>query len=175
MCQGSFASATVMRAILWAVIWFGISNCVRARTSVIERFRKTCDLYIRIAILDLPPTRFEAKVEFVYVSLVGASAVAPVITCILEHAGQFSSKRRDGSEAQMTLQPKRASVLAAKTPQQYSGIISGQSSQEVNFWGRGVATGWHLTIEPLEVAQTQVDLFGLSEIQFGIGYQSFLQ
>jgi hypothetical protein len=37
-----------------------------------------------------------------------------------------------------------------------------------------MSTAWHLYIEDSEILTNQVDLSQLSELQVGIGYQSFL-
>jgi hypothetical protein len=67
-----------------------------------------------IALTELLPGRLEAKVETVYVSLIGAEASDPRITCVLEHSGESSARRRDGATVQITAAPRRAPISAAK-------------------------------------------------------------
>jgi hypothetical protein len=138
-------------------------------------FRASRDLYFNVALSDLPASRFEAKVEAVYLALVGATASAPAITVIVEHSGDYQVRKRDSTTAELVLRPRSSVVLAAESNLQYGGGASGTSPSGFSAWGRGIAAVWHLYIEDAERLRDQVDLTNLTKIQIGIGYQAFLQ
>ena len=141
---------------------------------VLAQFRQTQSLLLPVELPDLPPTRFEAKAIYVLLGLTGASANVPAISCLVEHAGRFSSRKRDGSVGSLLLRPRPTVVQTAKTGLTYTGVQIGTNPSELSFWGRGVATAWHVAIEPDEMARRQIDLSGLSAIQIEIGYEAFL-
>jgi hypothetical protein len=141
---------------------------------VLAQFRETQSLLLPINLADLPPTRFEAKAIYVLLALTGASANVPAISCLVEHAGRFSSRKRDGSISGLVLRPRVTVVQTAKTGLTYTGVRIGTNPSELSFWGRGVATAWHVSIEPDEMARQQIDLSGLSAIEIEIGYEAFL-
>jgi len=68
----------------------------------------------------------------------------------------------------MTSEYRRSAAL------QLAGAAVGTGPLDLPFWGRGVSTAWHLYIEDSEILTNQVDLSQLSQVQVGIGYQSFL-
>lgn len=140
--------------------------------ALIAAFRQRADLLFFIAIADILPKRYESKVTSVTVSLVGAKANAPAISCIVEHSGRYTQIKRDGSRVDVSLGPRPAIVQAAKTAGQFSGYVGG-NFQKLPFWGRGLASSWHLYIENAEITQKGVDLSTLSEIQVAIGYDAF--
>jgi hypothetical protein len=123
-----------------------------------------------IALTELLPGRLEAKVETVYVSLIGAEASDPRITCVLEHSGESSARRRDGATVQITAAPRRAPISAAKAEGEFGGP---PSSLRLAFWGRSPAARWRLYIEPEVITRSNVDLSGLSKIQIGIACAGF--
>ena len=73
----------------------------------------------------------------------------------------------------MTLMPREAVVQAARTPQEFVRIVSGQDPS-TRFWGRGVASTWTLYLEPDEVTGNEVDLSQLQRIELVIGYRALL-
>jgi hypothetical protein len=122
----------------------------------------------------VPPTRFETKVEYVLLSLTGATANVPAISCLVEHSGRFTTRKRDGSTASLILKPRLTVVQTAKSALTFRGVRIGTSPDDLSFWGRGVTTTWNVSIEPDEVVRRQVDLSGLSAIEIEIGYEAFL-
>jgi hypothetical protein len=119
-------------------------------------------------------SRREAKAEAVYLALVGVTAAAPAVTLIVEHSGTYDVTLRDGSTRHLVLHPRPTVTTASKSALQLAGAAVGTSPLDLPFWGRGVVTTWHLSIEDAEILTNQVDLSQLSELQVGIGYQSFL-
>ena len=137
-------------------------------------FKATHDLSLQVELGELPPSRHEAKAEAVYLALVGVTAAAPAVTLIVEHSGSYDVTLRDGSTRHLVLHPRPTVTTASKSALQLAGAAVGTSPLDLPFWGRGVATTWHLSIEDAEILTNQVDLSELSELQVGIGYQSFL-
>jgi hypothetical protein len=84
------------------------------------------------------------------------------IAVIIEHSGRYSEKQRDGMIVHAVLKP-RSGVAQSKTePLQSTGSVGGGTPEDlsVGFWRKGVAVGWHLYIEPEELARNVVDLTG---------------
>jgi len=141
---------------------------------VLTEFRQTQTLFVPVTLQDLPPTRFEAKAIYVLLSLTGATANVPAISCLVEHAGRFTTRKRNGTLSSLILRPRLTVVQTAKTGLTYTGVGIGNSPQDLSFWGRGVATMWQVSIEPDEMTRRQIDLSGLSAIEIEIGYEAFL-
>lgn len=141
---------------------------------MLVQIRQTQNLLLPVNLADLTPTRFEAKAIYVLLALTGASANVPAISCLVEHAGRFSSRKRNGSVGSLVLRPRSTVVQTAKTGLTYTGIRIGSDPRDLSFWGRRVTTAWSVLIEPDEIARRQVDLSGLSAFEFEIGYKSFL-
>jgi hypothetical protein len=134
----------------------------------------THDLYLHLDLSELPPSRREAKAEAVYIALLGVTTAAPAVTFIVEHSGTYDVALRDGSTSHLVLHPRPSVTTASKSAPQLAGVAVGTSPPDLPFWGRGVSTTWHLYSEESEILTNQVDLSQLSELQVGIGYQSFL-
>lgn len=139
---------------------------------VIANFKKNHDLLFFVNPSELPSNRYEAKVVSIYLSLNGAQATAPLVSCVIEHSGRYTQKKRDGTLANLVLKPRSAVVPAGLSSTQVGGVISGP--EQVPFWGRGVATSWHLYIEPDVIKLANVDLSNLTSITLEIGYDAFL-
>lgn len=139
---------------------------------LLSEFRSKPKLDFTIRIEDLPSSRFEAKVESVYVAFVGGKSKPQNITAIIEHSGRYEEKKRDGSKVETSLKSRAGVVSAKLTPLQSDGGIG--ISHEMDFWGRGLAADYHLYIEADEIKNSGVDLSGVIEIQVWIGYQAFL-
>lgn len=118
---------------------------------------------------DLLPARFDAKIEAVFVALVGAASDEPRITCILEHAGDASVQKPDGSVLTVSAPPRQVPVAAGKLLGDLGGLGSGSRSP---FWGRSPAARWRLRIEPEVVTRGHVDLTNLNAVQVAVSYQS---
>jgi hypothetical protein len=98
-----------------------------------------------------------------------------VLDCIVEHGGISEQQKRDGTLVTQYL-ARHDTVVQVKfqplTPSDLSGDPRTDplsAPRTVAFWGRGVATSWRLTIE-----DPSVNLDGISEIQFGVGFTGFL-
>jgi len=141
---------------------------------LLTEFRQTQTLFVPVTLQDLPPTRFEAKAIYVLLSLTGATANVPAISCLVEHAGRFTTRKCNGTLSSLLLRPRLTVVQTAKTGLTYTGVRIGNSPQDLSFWGRGVATMWQVSIEPDEMTRRQIDLSGLSAIEIEIGYEAFL-
>jgi len=107
----------------------------------------------------------------VFVSLVGATADDPLITCLLEHSGQSLYRRADGTRLAVTAPARIAPVAAGKRADNLGGV---QGGLHTAFWGRSPATQWRLIIEPEERTRANVNLSALSEIQVGIALQAVM-
>jgi hypothetical protein len=81
----------------------------------LAQFRATPTLLLTVDLPDLPPTRFEAKAIYVLLSLTGATANVPAISCLVEHGGQFTTRKRDGAVAGQILKPRTTVVQTAKS------------------------------------------------------------
>ena len=81
---------------------------------------------------------------------------------------------RDGSARHLVLHPRPSVARADGTSTDLVGGAVGTTPVDLPFWGRGISTTWHLSIEDSEITSNHVDLAHLSEIRFDIGYQSFL-
>lgn len=161
--------------------YFGSSDKVNDKVflsisdpGALAQFRATQNLLLTVELQDLPPARFEAKTIYVLLSLSGAAANVPAISCLVEHGGQYTMAKRDGSIAGLILKPRVTVVQTAKSGITFTGVRIGSSPQELSFWGRGVATSWTISIEPDEMQRRQIDLAGLSAIEIEIGYEAFL-
>src|SRR6185369_1794447 len=133
--------------------------------ATLDQFRESRSLEVPVELQALPANRFEAKVNYVQLSLTGATANAPAISCLVEHPGRFTTKKRDGSTVGLLLRPKFAVIQTAKTGITHTGIKLGTSPRELSFWGRGVASMWNISIEPDEMILRQIDLSALSAIE----------
>lgn len=161
--------------------YFGSSNKVNDKVflsftdpRLLAQFRQVPNLLVTVDLQYLPPTRYEAKIEYVLLSLTGATANVPAISCLVEHSGRFTTRKRDETTMSLILRPRPTVVQTAKTGLTYTGVRIGTSPRDLGFWGRGVATTWNVSIEPDEMARRQIDLSGLSAIEIEIGYEAFL-
>ena len=163
--------------------YFGNGNQIKDRVfqsftdqSLLDQFRASRNLVVPIELNALPASRFEAKVNYVLLSLTGAKANAPRISCLVEHTGPFTTKKRDGSTVDRLLRPRFTIIQTAKTGLNgtHIGVALGDSPRDLSFWGRGVATTWSVSIEPDEMVQREIDLSALSAIEVEIGYEAFL-
>jgi hypothetical protein len=145
-----------------------------ADANLLNKFKRKPELHFAVRIQDLPPSRYEAKVTSVYVAFVGAASKHGTITAVIEHSGRYSERKRTNKIVNVALQPRSAVVVAKLTPLESDGGVVEEPEVKVGFWGRGVAAGWHLSIEPSEMRKNAVDLSGLTEIQIWFSYQSFL-
>ncbi|KAB8140042.1 hypothetical protein F8S13_25545 [Chloroflexia bacterium SDU3-3] len=142
--------------------------------ALLEQFRQTRTLSFALGLADLPSSRYEAKVTGVRLSLVGATANAPSISCVVRHSGSFAEKRlSDGAAVNMLLRPRVAVVPASQGALAYTGSVTGLSPKELDFWGRGVAAGWMLLVEAEEIASKQIDLSALTKIEVELSYDAF--
>ena len=161
--------------------YFGSSDKVNDKVflsitdpAVLAQFRATQNLLLTVDLPELPPTRFEAKAVYILLSLTGATAEVPAISCLVEHGGGFTTLKRDGTVAGLILKPRVTVVQTAKSGITFTGVRIGANPDELSFWGRGVATTWNISIEPDEMTSRQIDLAGLSAIEIEIGYEAFL-
>jgi hypothetical protein len=142
---------------------------------ILSQFKQTANLFFVVDLKDLPQSRYEAKVKSVHIYLENVKSNAPAITLIVEHSGIYKAKlREDDNIIQVVLKPHRATALSARDPPNFGGETLGDSPKELSFWGRGVATSWHIYIEQDEIASKQIDLSQLSKIEVSISYRSFL-
>jgi hypothetical protein len=137
----------------------------------LDQFRQKAEFDFSIALDEILPGRFETKVEAVCISLVGATANDPTITCILEHSGQASIKKRDGTIIQVMAPPKQTSVSATK-----DGTIEELNEESLLpfYWGKSPTAWWRLFIEPDVLNRSNINLSGLSEIQIKIKYRNIM-
>ena len=124
-----------------------------------------------ITLNDLYPNRAEPKVERVSVALVGATASNATINCLLEHLGESSALRRDGTVVTFGYPPLSLPVGAAMVDLGPDKLPAGESEA---FWGRSPASKWRLMIEPKVIEDSKVDLSGLTQIVLNVSYKAFL-
>jgi hypothetical protein len=141
--------------------------------ATIADFKVSQTLHLPVSLGDLLPGRFEAKVEGVAVSLTGATAASPAITCTVEHAGAFKERQVDGTIVDMTLQPRRSDVLSIASGGALTGGARGCGPIDLSYWGRGVAATWYVVVEPGVMQANGVDLSSLSAIDVRLDYQAF--
>lgn len=142
----------------------------------LNRFRQDRRLAFSINLADLPSSRYEAKVTGLRLSLVGATANAPSISCIVRHSGNFAAKKlADASTFTMLLKPQNTIIRASQSALTYTGNTIGTNPSTLGFWGRGVAAGWTISIEAEEIASKQIDLTGLTRIEVEVEYDAFWQ
>jgi hypothetical protein len=144
--------------------------------AVLAQFRQSRTLGFTVELTDLPQSRYEAKITAVHVSLVGATATAPKISCLIEHSGRFVVRKfEDAALVSLILEPKITVVEAMKSPGAFSGVVVGANPRTLAFWGRGIASAWTLWIESDEIDRKNIDLAGLSRIEVEIEYDAFLK
>lgn len=142
--------------------------------ALLDQFRQTRMLSFSLGLADLPSSRYEAKVTGVRLSLVGATANAPAISCVVRHSGNFDEKRlADSATKNMLLRPRVAVAQASQSALAYTGGVVGLSPKELDFWGRGVAAGWMVFVEAEEIASKQINLSGLTKIEVELSYDAF--
>jgi hypothetical protein len=119
--------------------------------------------------------RAEAKVEVVGVALIGAKSSNAFVACAVQHGGNSAQRKVDGNIVTQYLRPHATIIQSKFQPLASSDVIPDPhvdpltAPRTIEFWGRGVATTWRLTVE-----DPDVDLSAVSEIQFAIGYVAFL-
>ena len=141
--------------------------------ATIADFKVSQTLHLPVALSALLPERFEAKAEGVAVSLTGATAASPAITCTVEHAGAFQERGLDGTVADFALRPRRSDVLSTVSGGALAGGARGCGPIDLGYWGRGVAATWYVVIEPGVMRANGVDLSNLSAIDVRLDYQAF--
>ncbi|TDH24531.1 hypothetical protein EXU57_14390 [Segetibacter sp. 3557_3] len=143
-------------------------------TAILNKFKSSAELNFAVRLSDLPSSRYEAKAETVYVAFVGATSNSDAITAIVEHTGSYSEKKRNGNIIEATLLPRKGVVIAKQSALTSDiGVLDG-SEPGIDFWGRGVAADWRLYIEKEELANANINLANIAEIQVWFVYQSFL-
>jgi len=108
----------------------------------------------------------EAKVATVYVSLLGATARDPRISCHIGHSGRSETWRSDGTLVR-TLMPPRTTTVAANFD---ADTFGGLDSPKPPFWGRSPITRWRLSVDEAVRQQAALNLTGLTEVQVLIAY-----
>jgi hypothetical protein len=129
-------------------------------------------LVFTIGLGDLPDYHYEVKVATARISLIGATAATPSISCRLMHLGNGQQKRYDtGEVVESYLRPRFDTVAADRKTLTAEATMRGSSDPHAftNFWGRSLAATWELTLE--EQSQEQVDLSGLTRIDIEFGYR----
>jgi hypothetical protein len=114
---------------------------------------------VTIPIDAVPPDQHAAKVEAVYVALVGATAAFPNVEVDVGHPGE-----RWGPW------PASAPVQATFAANDLRPV---PTDVKLRFWARRPDVHWRLSIDPAAAAESQVDLAGLTEIVLTVDYRSF--
>ena len=84
---------------------------------------------------NLPSSRYEDKVESVFVALVGAGTKDPGVTCIVEHGGQWTTQRRDGTTKSPRLSPRRTAVLGATSRREADWLTVQRERTDTGLFG----------------------------------------
>ena len=145
----------------------------------LDTFRATSRLSFSFDLDDLPPNRFESKVEAVHIALVGATSPTGVANCNVRHGGHYLLRRRGGGVIDQALAAHDTLTLTRFAPLNVTGVppSSGASARKqfaLSFWGRGVCGAWEISLEPTVLAKDKVDLSGLTEIQLWVPTQCFI-
>jgi hypothetical protein len=139
-------------------------------------FKKTHTLAFEIRLTDLPAHHYQAKVQAVAVSFVGATSPSGVTSCEISHGNRYEEKTRTGAHIVQLLDPHTDTVLAPHTKLAAAGVSATpsdplQAPLNSPIWGRGVAGQWTLTIPRSEITHHHTNLHRLTEIDIWIAYQ----
>ncbi|MCU0634824.1 MAG: hypothetical protein MUE41_08120 [Gemmatimonadaceae bacterium] len=142
-------------------------------------FTATSRLTFRIELDDLPPNRFESKVEGVHIALIGATSPNGVANCTVRHGARYLARRRGGGVIDQPLEPHDTLVQTRFTPLNVTGVppsigASARQHFALSFWGRSVCGTWEIALEPTVLPSDRVDLSGLTEIQLWVPTQCFI-
>lgn len=138
---------------------------------LLETFRTTHSLDFDVPLDSLPVGHFEAKVQSVAVSLVGATSPSGVSACELRHGPIYAQADPGGSVTTQILRPHTGTVQSPHTVLADSGVAilpGGDPLQEPlasPLWGRSVAGQWQLDLAASEESSQGTDLTGLSRIE----------
>jgi hypothetical protein len=138
---------------------------VTLESRLVQEFQNNHQVRFEIKLEDLSSNRFESKVVWISVGLIGATSAEP-FSCTLEHFGSSKAKLRDGSIIDTTEKPRAALIQSSTTLDQLNGDLPDISSVDhfkQGFWGRNSATTWFLSIEEEQFIEKQIDLSSLSE------------
>jgi hypothetical protein len=138
--------------------------------NLLAQFRQLHTIDFDIPLTDILANRFECKIDTVSVALVDAKARDAFIPCVLVHRGEAQATRLDGTVVRTVFPPLALPVAASKID---DGVAASAGQSEA-FWGRSPAARWRLTIEPQVMANSQVDLSGLTKIVLTIRYKTML-
>jgi hypothetical protein len=119
---------------------------------------------------ELPAGRSEAKILNVAVSLVGATASQPSVTVIVEHTGDATVRRRNGKIIKLHQPPRREPISATFDANDLGDLEEVEKQQ---FWGRSPSAVWRISIEKESADESNLDLKGLTEVQFAVYYKCF--
>jgi hypothetical protein len=128
---------------------------------------------------DLPDDQFEAKIEQVHVALVGASALRPALTCVIQHGGIYQSRTRNGETVTQVLSEHIVQVspqflrFQDNPPPLSAGPKGSERARTDHLWGRGLGGQYLLTIADAVLVANGVDLDGVTEVQLLIETQVF--
>jgi hypothetical protein len=142
-------------------------------------FKASARLSFSFDLDDLPPNRFESKIEAVHIALVGAKSPNGVANCSVRHGGRYLSRRRSGDVIDQPLEPHETLVQTLFSPLNVNGVppsvgASARQHFALSFWGRGVAGTWEIALEPTVLPSDAVNLDGLTEIQLWVPTQCFI-
>lgn len=142
---------------------------------ILNEFRTTGRLSMLLSDNSLPISREEARVVSVLVTFIGGQSTSDVISTVVQHSGRYTQRRRNGETIDFVLRPRSTICVAPvhSLGEDLPTPITDPST--LAFWGRGVTTYWQIMVEPEEITTQQIDWTNLSEIQFWIGYESFLE
>jgi hypothetical protein len=144
---------------------------------ILQAFRDNHDLSFSFAFDDLSNNEFEATIQNVFVSFVGATSLFDFVPCIVSHSGRYEQKKKNGEIAIQLLQPQTHNVQADVVRLKLAGVNFTASTtpltaaQGINFWGRGAVGIWGVSIDADQFRLKHVDLTNMSEIQVLVGYQ----
>jgi hypothetical protein len=141
----------------------------------LQRFRQTRRFPFAVELSDLPADRFELKAHGAAIARVGASGQGGFISCDLTHGERYTQKLSDGKIDTPLLAPRTGTIQAPTRPLLLAGpdfedeVLS--TPQRLEFWGRGLAGQYELTIPQSEIDLHAPDLSGLTELEVWLAYQ----
>ena len=144
---------------------------------ILQAFRDNHDFSFSFTFDDLPSKQFEATIQNVFVSFVGATSSVDFVPCTVSHSGRYQQKGKNGEIVTQLLQPRTHTAQANVVRLKLDGVNFSASTtpltaaQGINFWGRGVAGIWDVSIDEDDFKLKHVDLTNLTEIQVWVGYQ----
>jgi hypothetical protein len=171
MTRVAGASTCAAGPVLTRPFGAGVIHKAVSDGDLLDEFRATHDVAIDVAIADQPQAHAKAKVEAVYVALVGAKAKAFPVNVVVEHSGQCIERVSERETTRLLMQPRTMTVLAGAAVTDLSGSTITSTHPTSAIWGRPAAATWRISIDGDELDRAGLDLAALERIDVQILYR----